>query len=55
MHKNRLSTDHFVDLIAAKSMSNKLMDNIGDLLGIVQNCSLDPFGFTLLCNMTVSL
>ncbi len=63
-HKNRFSTDHLIDVIAAKRVFKTLevfskdeYKSLPDdyIHGFIQEISLDPFGFLLFSNLQVVL
>ncbi len=54
---NRISTDYLVDVIASKTLAEKLVniDEDNKIKGIVQHTFLDPFGYVLLSDIQVNI
>ena len=54
--KNRVSNDHFMDLHAAKNLTDLLCLDTSKLMkGFIQKSFLDPFGFIMLSDLQIKI
>lgn len=55
LHKNRISTEIFVDTIATKELTNRLCYGTSKIIsGYIQFAAIDPYGFLLISDIQVT-